>query len=102
MGTRPIPGVRRVVLVGLMASGKSTVGRALAGQLGWPYRDNDELLAAVVVPAPARGEGRGYEKAKFRERPAVSVGVSVRVVKGAIADATVSVGSMVEIGRAHV
>jgi shikimate kinase len=36
--------IDRVLLVGMMAAGKSTVGRLLADQLGWPYYDNDELL----------------------------------------------------------
>jgi shikimate kinase len=35
----------RVVLVGMMGSGKSTVGRLFAERTGWPYLDNDELLA---------------------------------------------------------
>lgn len=35
----------RIWLLGLMAAGKSTVGRELAGRLGWPYLDNDLLLA---------------------------------------------------------
>jgi shikimate kinase len=34
----------RVLVVGMMAAGKSTVGRAVANRLGWPYYDNDELL----------------------------------------------------------
>jgi shikimate kinase len=34
----------RVFLVGLMGSGKSTVGAVLAGRLGWRYLDNDRLL----------------------------------------------------------
>lgn len=34
----------RVLLVGLMASGKSTVGTALAELTGWPCLDNDALL----------------------------------------------------------
>jgi shikimate kinase len=33
-----------VVLLGLMASGKSSVGRILASRLGRPFRDNDEQL----------------------------------------------------------
>jgi len=36
----------RVLLVGLMGSGKTTVGRALAELTGWPYLDNDDLLRA--------------------------------------------------------
>lgn len=34
----------RVLLVGLMASGKSTVGQAVATASGWPCLDNDALL----------------------------------------------------------
>ena len=34
----------RVVLVGMMGSGKSTVGRLLADATGWPRYENDKLL----------------------------------------------------------
>lgn len=34
----------RVVLIGMMGSGKSTIGRLLSESTGWPYRDNDDLL----------------------------------------------------------
>jgi shikimate kinase len=34
----------RVLLVGLMGSGKTSVGRELAALTGWPYVDNDELV----------------------------------------------------------
>jgi len=34
----------RVLLVGLMASGKSTVGQAISALTGWPALDNDALL----------------------------------------------------------
>ncbi len=34
----------RVLMVGLMATGKSTVGRAVADATGWPLVDNDVLL----------------------------------------------------------
>lgn len=40
----PRPPVRRVVLVGFMASGKSTVGRRLAERLGWDFLDFDEEI----------------------------------------------------------
>ena len=36
--------VARVLLLGLMGSGKTTVGEALASRLGWPYVDNDDLV----------------------------------------------------------
>ena len=35
---------RRIFLVGLMSSGKSTIGRALSRRTGWPYVDNDQLI----------------------------------------------------------
>jgi len=36
-----------IVLVGMMGSGKTTVGGALAQRTGWRYLDNDELVRAV-------------------------------------------------------
>ncbi|HWC34313.1 MAG TPA: shikimate kinase [Mycobacteriales bacterium] len=38
----------RVLLIGMMGAGKTTVGRSLSRLLGWPYYDNDELLARAV------------------------------------------------------
>ncbi len=57
----PPTALRHVVLVGLMGSGKSTVGVALANRLGLPYRDNDTLLGAATgqtaaAPRDAAGE----------------------------------------------
>lgn len=37
---------RHVVLVGMMGSGKSTVGRLVAERLGWPFVDSDEQVEA--------------------------------------------------------
>ncbi|WP_163552354.1 shikimate kinase [Candidatus Frankia alpina] len=50
----------RIFLVGLMGSGKSTVGRALADRLGRSYLDNDALLQQRTgLDAPAlAGLGR--------------------------------------------
>ena len=39
-------GPRHVVLVGMMGSGKTTVGRRVAKRLGRPFRDADEVLEA--------------------------------------------------------
>lgn len=38
------PAVRRVVLIGFMGAGKTRVGRALAGELGWKFVDFDEEI----------------------------------------------------------
>jgi shikimate kinase len=36
-----------VILVGMMGSGKSTVGRALSRRTGWRYVDNDDLVRSL-------------------------------------------------------
>jgi shikimate kinase len=38
---------RHTVLVGLMGSGKTTVGAALAARLGRPHRDSDDEIAST-------------------------------------------------------
>jgi carbon-monoxide dehydrogenase medium subunit len=60
-------------------------------------RAADEILVSIVVPSAAPAEGRAYEKVTFRERPAVSVAVRLRVDGGAIAGADVVVGSMTDV-----
>ena len=42
--TAPAYRTQKVLLVGMMGSGKTIVGAALAGRLGWPYLDNDAML----------------------------------------------------------
>ena len=34
----------KIYLIGFMAAGKSTVGKALANSLHWEFRDLDELI----------------------------------------------------------
>lgn len=38
--------VRPIVLVGMMASGKTNVGKRLAARLGWPFADSDAEIVA--------------------------------------------------------
>lgn len=62
----------RVFLVGPMASGKSTVGRQLAAQLGLPFVDSDHELerrCGVDIPTIFDFEG----EAGFRDREAALV-----------------------------
>jgi shikimate kinase len=40
------PSVHHVVLVGMMGSGKTTVGRRVAAVLGRPFADSDEIIEA--------------------------------------------------------
>jgi shikimate kinase len=59
----------RVYFIGPRGSGKSTVGRLLAGRLGWEFTDADEALEALAGQSIAEifaAEG----EAGFREREA--------------------------------
>jgi gluconokinase len=44
--TKP-PHSRIVLLMGVSGSGKTTIGRMLAGQLGWPYFEADDFHSAA-------------------------------------------------------
>jgi shikimate kinase len=37
-------GDRRILLIGMMGAGKTTVGRLLAERLGWAHLDSDEMI----------------------------------------------------------
>jgi len=77
-------GPRRLLLIGMMGSGKSTLGRALEQRLGWPYLDNDrileaatgssarELLAAGGERALRTGEGAALRYACATRPPAIA------------------------------
>ncbi len=53
----------RLVLVGMMGAGKSSVGHAVAARLGWPYVDNDDLVRELGgAEAPAIAATRGVDK----------------------------------------
>ncbi len=86
----------RVRLQGRGGTREVAIDQFITGPLE-TAREADELLTAVIVPSARSGEGRAYEKAKFRERPAVSVGIRLRVQAGVIAEAHVSVGSLTDI-----
>ena len=76
----------RVVLIGLMGSGKTTVGRALAKQLGWRFVDLDDeveaaagrsierIFAELGEPAFREMEARAGEAALAAERTVLAPG----------------------------
>src|ERR1700733_2898757 len=54
---------RRIVLVGLMGAGKTSIGRRLAGRLGLPFLDADaeiELAAGCTIPELFSRYGEAY------------------------------------------
>ena len=69
--------MRRVVLVGTMGSGKTTVGRALAARLGWRYWDNDAELRARTGRTAADIAGtEGLERLHAVEAEVLAAGLA--------------------------
>jgi len=82
--TRP---VRHVVLIGLMASGKTTVGEALAARLDRPFVDNDVVLEARTGrTARAIAEAEGADALHRYEAEAL-VDALARIVPAVVAAA---------------
>jgi shikimate kinase len=66
----------RVVLIGMMGSGKSTVGRRLGALMGWRYYDNDELLErARGATARALLANEGVTELRNGEAEALELGL---------------------------
>jgi shikimate kinase len=75
----------RVFLLGMMGSGKTAVGRALAHRLGWRYRDNDQQLqvtAGASVDAVAASFGRERLHMLEAEQAGLAAGEPPPVVAG--------------------
>lgn len=66
----------RIVLVGMMGSGKSTVGRLLADATGWPYLDNDELVRRAQG-ATARQIAAADGEADLREAESQALAIGL-------------------------
>ena len=89
-----VDGPCRVLLIGMMGSGKSTIGRLLADATGWPYADNDELVLRAHGATPRTLLAEHGEAAMRRaESEALASGVAlpppaiVGVAAGVILDA---------------
>ena len=73
----PIPPTR-VVLLGMMGSGKSSVGHALSALTGWPFVDNDALVEAETGrTARELLEERGEDAMRAAEAAALRRGLEV-------------------------
>lgn len=71
-----LTGPCRVLLVGMMGSGKSTIGRLLAEATGWAHADNDELVLRATGMTPRRLLGeRGEAAMRHAESEALRVGL---------------------------
>jgi shikimate kinase len=81
----------RIFLVGMMGSGKTTVGRELERRTGWPYLDNDQLVRSHTGREPAEIRATDGEDvlhlaesdaldSSFSMEPPVIVGVAAGIV----------------------
>ncbi len=69
--------VDRIILVGMMGAGKSTVGRSLAACLGWAYIDSDEqVVARTGRTVPELFAERGEAAFRAEESLALSEALS--------------------------
>lgn len=59
--TAPGAAVARILLVGMMGSGKTTVGRLLAERTGYRYVDNDEVMVRLFGVTPREALAQGGE-----------------------------------------
>jgi shikimate kinase len=85
----------RVILIGMMGSGKSTVGRAVAAATGWTYADNDDLVRRVTgITSRRLVADRGERAMREAESQALRAGlelpepVIVAAAAGTILDET--------------
>src|SRR5258708_20694053 len=54
-GTFVLMSPRIILLMGVAGSGKTTIGRRLAAELGWPYHEADDFHSAASKDRMARG-----------------------------------------------
>jgi shikimate kinase len=89
----------RIVLLGMMGAGKSTIGRLVAAQLRWNYLDNDEEVRAVTAREPGEiaanageatlhdAEAGAFLAALDRPRPSVIAAAAWVILDPACAEA---------------
>jgi shikimate kinase len=87
------PRATRILLIGMMGSGKSSVGRALARLSGWPFVDNDALVeratgmtARLLLAQQGADAMRAAESAALRMALAMDPPLIAAVAAGTILD----------------
>jgi shikimate kinase len=86
------PGQRpaRLLLVGMMGSGKTTVGELAALRLGWPHLDSDaEVVAATGHTVPEIFASQGEQAFREAESAALARAVQVEPVVVSVAGGAV-------------
>jgi len=103
----------RVVLIGMMGAGKSTIGASLSKLTGWPYIDNDQVVEQMVgMPTRDLLQQRGVEAMRTAESAAaihvltmpapVIAGVAAGIVLDPAVSAQVHDGAFVVFLRARI
>ena len=103
----------RIVLIGMMGAGKSTIGASLSKLTGWPYIDNDQVVEQMVgIPTRDLQLQRGVEAMRAAESAAaiqvltmpvpLIAGVAAGIVLDPATSAQVHEGAFVVFLRARI
>ena|SRR5450432_4179687 len=103
----------RIILIGMMGAGKSTVGGRLSELTGWPYIDNDEVVEQMVgmptrdllrvkgVAAMRAAESAAAQEVVSRPPPLIA-GAAAGIVLDPVVSAQVHAGGFVVFLRADI
>ncbi len=86
----------RILLIGMMGSGKSSVGRELATRTGWPFADNDTLVQRATG-STARGLLAQSGEPGLRRAEAEALAVALSLPPPVIA--AVAAGTVLDAGN---
>jgi shikimate kinase len=95
----------RILLIGMMGSGKSTVGRELAKRTGWPFVDNDALVRELTGREPKAidaedGEDALHDAEVAAFRTAIErAGPAIVAVAGTIVDRPAELARLAAAGH---
>jgi shikimate kinase len=103
----------RIVLIGMMGAGKSTIGASLSALTGWPYIDNDQVVEQLVgMPTRDLQQQRGVPAMRAAESAAaiavltmpapLIAGVAAGLVLDPVVSAQVHEGAFVVFLRARI